>query len=118
MPSRRRKSKQAEKPSVLKDVAEQFAAIMPAIDELKSRMKEEKKKLSGIYKTVKEHMEQENLETLTIDGGYVFQRTINEQCRFTEKNLMTLLEDDHSLVEKYKETFTTNKPSFNCKRNA
>lgn len=84
--------------------------IHPTIAELKDKLKDEKKKVNGIYKKVRQYMEEEKVESLEF-CGFTFEITVKEHCPFNEKNLEEVIQDK-AIIEKYKERFSKEKTSF------
>ena len=102
--------KEVIKTSPLDPLKDEFLVLQPAIQELKEKLKTEKKKMSAIFTKVRKHMESEQLDQIQF-CGFTFQLSTKEHCPFNEKNLEEVLEDK-AILEKYKERYTKSKVSF------
>jgi hypothetical protein len=110
MKTKRRSKTKAVKASPLDPLKDEFMILQPAIADLKAKLKEEKKKMSGIFTKVRKHMESEQVEQIEF-CGFTFQFSTKEHCPFNEKNLEEVLEDK-AIIELYKEKFSKSKVSF------
>lgn len=99
-----------KKTSPLDPLKDEFLVLQPAIQELKEKLKCEKKKMSAIFTKVRKHMESEQLNEIQF-CGFTFKLSMKEHCPFNEKNLEEVLEDK-AILEKYKERYTKSKVSF------
>lgn len=89
-----------------------FVALQPRIGEAKEALKALRKESSGHIKVVRAYMEQNELTEMDV-SGFTFASEEKESCRWSEDNLLTIL--DEEVLEKYKEEFTETKRSFKIK---
>lgn len=108
-------AQQTASQAALEQAKKDLLSLQPQITEIKDRLKALNKEKKGHLKVIEEHMADNELTSLTV-GEYVIELKESESCPFNEKNLKEILQD-HSVLETYKETFTTTRTGYKMSKN-
>lgn len=101
--------------AALQQAKRDLLTLQPQIVEIKERLKLLNKEKKGHLKVLQEHMAENNIQSMEV-GEYVIELKESETCPFNEKNLKEILED-HSVLDRYKETFTTTRSGYKMSKN-
>ena len=102
------------KKSAFRKASKAFVALQPGIAEASTVLKDLKKQSGAHVKLIKQYMQEQSVSEMDI-GGFTFVSEEKERCRWSEDNLLSILEDP-TVLDKYKDEFTTTKTSFSIKR--
>lgn len=102
------------KKSAFRKASKAFMELQPSITEAAAVLKDLKKQSGAHVKLIKQYMQEQSVSEMDI-GGFTFVSEEKERCRWSEDNLLSILEDP-TILDKYKDEFTTTKTSFSIKR--
>tara|TARA_Y100001936_G_C15793942_1_gene517934 strand:- start:102 stop:449 length:348 start_codon:yes stop_codon:yes gene_type:complete len=99
---------------IFKKACDDFIRLQTKIQKVKDKLKELNKENKGNVDIIKAHMEENELTEYNV-GGYKFETKEVERCRWNEKNLEEIIEDQE-ILDRYREQFTETKKSFSLQK--